>query len=298
MNYLVTGGAGFIGSHLVDRLISDGHRITVVDNLSTGKKENLQIPVIEKDICDNLDDVFAAGKFDAVFHLAALPLVQYSIEHPAETDKINTGGALNVLETARKFNVGRFIFTSSSATYGDQDSLPIAEITLPEPASPYGIQKLTAEYYCRFYHRVHQLKTVSLRLFSVYGPRQSPNGTYGVVARFISLVNAGEPVKIFGDGNQTRDFVFVSDVVRALVTAAATDNDRCFGEIFNIGTGVRTSINELAETIIAGKDIRIEHPPAMVEQRDTQADITKAANLLNWQPKISLEEGIAQITKR
>ncbi len=292
MNYLVTGGAGFIGSHLVDRLLKDGHKVTVIDNFSTGKKENLKLPAIERDVCENLDDIFQSGNFDAVFHLAALPLVQLSIEQPQKTNHISVDGTINLLETIIEFGVERFVFTSSSAAYGDQEILPIAETALPQPSSPYGIQKLSAEHYCRFYAKVHGIKAVSLRLFSVYGPRQSPNGSYGVVARFISQVKSGETLKIFGDGKQTRDFVFVADVVDALLAAANTENAKCFGEVFNIGTSTKTSINRLAELITYGMQAKIDHAPALVEQRDTQADIAKAKKILKWKPAVALAEGL------
>ncbi len=294
MNILVTGGAGFIGSHLVDRLLKDGHKVTVVDNFSTGRLENLKnkgVKLFKQDICKNLDAVFKKGEFDKVFHLAGLPLIQLSIESPEKTAKAAVNGTLFLLETCLKFSVKKFIYISSSAIYGDQADLPMIENEIPNPKSPYGIQKLTGEQYCQFFANVHGLETVIFRGFSVYGPRQIPNSSYGVIPRFIQAVKNGQEIIINGDGLQTRDFVFVSDIIEALVTTAPKG-------IFNLGSGKNISINDLAKKIIGNKKIKIIHHPALVEQKNTLANISKAKKLLNWEPKITLDEGLRLTVSR
>lgn len=285
MNILVTGGAGFIGSHLVDRLLKDGHKVAVVDNFSTGRLENLKnkgVKLFKKDVCENLDAIFKKEKFDKVFHLAGLPLIQLSIENPEKTAKAAVNGTLSLLETCLKFGVKKFVYISSSAIYGNS---PMNEEATPNPLSPYGIQKLTGEQYCQFFANVHGLETVIFRGFSVYGPRQIPNSSYGVIPRFIQAVKNGQEIIINGDGLQTRDFVFVSDIIEALVTTAPKG-------IFNLGSGKNISINDLAKKIIGNKNIKIKHNPALVEQKNTLADISKAKKLLNWSPKVSLDEGL------
>lgn len=302
MNYLVTGGAGFIGSHLVDRLLASGDAVTVVDNFSTGKETNLPknklLKVYSRDICDDLDDVFSAGGFDGVFHLAGLPLVQLSIENPAATAKATVNGTLKLLELSQKYRAHKFIYTSSSAAYGDQKDLPMSEDETPNPISPYGIQKLMGEHYCWFFANVNSLGTIIFRAFSVYGPRQIPNSSYGVIPRFIQAVGRGETITINGDGTQTRDFIFVSDVVDALLASASPKNSFNHGEIFNLGGGKNISINDLANKIIGDKNIQIEHRPALIEQKDTLADISKAKKLLNWEPKVTLDEGLQKTASR
>ena len=291
MNILVTGGAGFIGSHLVDRLLKDGHKVTVIDNFSTGRLENLKnkgVKLFKKDVCENLDAIFKKEKFDKVFHLAGLPLIQLSIENPEKTANAAVNGTLNLLETCLKLGVKKFIYVSSSAVYGNS---PMNEEATPNPLSPYGIQKLTGEQYCQFFANVHGLETVIFRGFSVYGPRQIPNSSYGVIPRFIQAVKNGQEIIINGDGLQTRDFVFVSDIIEALVTTAPKG-------IFNLGSGKNISINDLAKKIIGNKNIKIKHNPALIEQKDTLADISKAKKLLNWEPKITLDEGLRLTVSR
>ncbi|MBI3559340.1 NAD-dependent epimerase/dehydratase family protein [Candidatus Gottesmanbacteria bacterium] len=285
MNYLVTGGAGFIGSHLVDRLLKDGNYVTVLDNFSTGRLENLKnkgVKLFKKDICENLGAVFKKRKFDKVFHLAGLPLIQLSIKNPEETAKSAVNGTLNLLEHCLKFSVKKFVYVSSSAVYGNP---PMNEEATPNPLSPYGIQKLMGEQYCQFFTNIHGLETVIFRAFSVYGPRQIPNNSYGVVPRFIQAVENKKEIVINGDGTQTRDFIFVSDVVEALVTTPSKG-------IFNLGSGQNISINGLAKKIIGKKEIKIIHNPALVEQKDTLADISKSKKILGWEPEVTLEEGL------
>lgn len=301
VNILVTGGAGFIGSHLVDRLLDGGHQVTVIDDFSTGRKENLSpnklLTVHNQDVCANLDKIFKIGKFAAVFHLAGLPLIQLSIEKPLATAKGAVNGALQLLESCLKFGVNKFIYTSSSAVYGNQKKLPTNEEAIAFPLSPYGIQKLTGEHYCWFFANVHSLETIIFRAFSVYGPRQIPNSSYGVVSRFIQAVENKKEIIINGDGTQTRDFIFVSDVVEALLMGISPKNNFRHGEIFNLGSGQKISINDLAAKVIGKKQIKVSHCPALVEQIDTQADTTKAKKLLCWEPKVTLDQGLEEAYK-
>src|SRR3989338_11367348 len=257
--YLVTGGAGFIGSHLVDRLLKDGHEVVVIDDFSLGKKENLpknkKLTVHKKSICEKLDTIFRKHKFDAVFHLAALPRVQFSIAYPRESHEANINGTLNLLLATRDHGVKRFIYSSSSSVYGDQKKLPLVETMMPDPMSPYAFQKLAGEYYCRLFAKLYGLETISLRYFNVYGPRQNPDGAYaGQIPKFFSKLLAGETPVINCDGTQTRDNTFVSDVVEANILSAQLTPafsspqggglEGAWGQAFNIGAGRNTSVNE------------------------------------------------------
>jgi len=297
MKMCVTGGAGFIGSNLVDRLLKDGHEVVVIDDLSSGKTENLpenrNLKFIKKSICDNISkDVDGCT---AVFHLAANPQVQYSIQNPIETNNVNLGGTLNVLDACVKKGVKRFVFSSSCSVYGDQDRLPYIETMKPNPLSPYALHKLTGEHYCRLFRIIHNMETVSLRYFNVYGPRQNPAGNYAcLVPKVITLFHSGKPPLINGDGNQTRDFIFVEDVVEANILAATTRNAAAFGEIFNVGEGIHRSVNEVVSTIkrISGSSIEPIHGPPVIEPRNALADVTKSAKILGWKPRMSFEEGL------
>jgi nucleoside-diphosphate-sugar epimerase len=296
---IVTGGAGFIGSHLTARLLADGHAVTVVDDFSSGKMENLQeyldnprLTVLRMSILDEgMKDIFSGAS--AVFHVAAVPRVQYSIQYPELTSKANIEGTLRVLEAARQAGIRRVIYSSSSSVYGNQESLPLTETMTPDPMSPYALQKLTAEYYCRLYHRLFGLQTVSLRYFNVYGPKQDPSGGYAnLIPRSIRLVKEGHPPVIFGDGSQTRDFTFVEDVVEANILASVSPDERAFGEAFNIGGGKNLSVNEVVASITGGSDIKPEYLPPVIEPKDTLADIGKASLILGWKPGVPFEEGI------
>ena len=302
MTYLVTGGAGFIGSHMVDRLVADGHGVIIVDDFSTGREENIakysgkgQVNVCRQSICGSLDNIFQQQKIDAVFHLAALPRVQFSIRNPQATHEANVNGTLNLLEACRKFGVKRFVFSSSSSVYGDQDTLPLTETMTPNPMSPYALHKLIGEYYCRLYHQLYGLETVSLRYFNVYGARQNPDGDYAcLIPKFIFLIAQGETPTINGDGQQTRDFTYVSDVVEANVLAATTAKANCFGEAFNIGAGSGLSVNEVTDTIakLIGKNITPKHGPAVIEPKHTTADIKKSGGSLRWKPGVEFLVGL------
>ncbi|MCK4394582.1 SDR family oxidoreductase, partial [Candidatus Bipolaricaulota bacterium] len=262
--YLVTGGTGFIGSHLVERLVQDGQRIRVIDNLSTGKKENLEpflseIEFIEGDVRDSELLREAMDSVDYVLHQAAIPSVPRSVEDPLTTNSANVGGTLNVLLAARDAGVKRVVYASSSSIYGDSPVLPKKETMAPDPRSPYAVSKLAGELYCQVFHRVYGLETVCLRYFNVFGPRQDPNSQYsGVVAKFITSLLEGKQVTIFGDGEQSRDFTYVENVVEANLLAVKADG--VSGGVLNIACGDRLSVNELARLLaeIVGADPKLE----------------------------------------
>ena len=299
--FIVTGGAGFIGSHLAGRLIGDGHAVTVIDDLSSGKMENLKEfsghPGLSFRQMSILDEGMAAlfEGASAVFHIAAVPRVQYSIRYPELTNRANIEGTLKVLEAARLSGVRRVVYASSSSIYGNQETLPLHEGMAPNPMSPYALQKLAGEYYCRLYHTLYGLETISLRYFNVYGPKQDPSGGYAnLIPRSISNVLDGRPPVIFGDGLQTRDFTFVGDVVQANLLAAATGNARAFGEVFNIGGGRNISVNEVVGMITAGTGITPEYQAPVIEPKDTLAAIGKAREILGWEPRVPFSEGISK----
>jgi UDP-glucose 4-epimerase len=290
---VVTGGAGFIGSNLVDKLIEKGYDVHVIDNLVAGKKENVNPKAIfhQADICDleAIKPIFVGADF--VFHLAALPRVQDSIDNPIETDKVNVGGTLNVLVAARDTGLKKVILSSSAATYGDQATLPLREDMAATPKSPYGLHKFIGEEYLKLFSEVYKLPTVSLRYFNVYGPRQSAQGSYPlVIAKFMDLRKQGKPLTITGTGNQTRDFVHVHDIARANIMAAESGNVGK-GEVINIGSGVATSVNDIAK-LIGGP---IEHIEARLEPQNSLADTTLAKELLGWSPTILLDKGIQEL---
>lgn len=293
MMYLITGGAGFIGSNLTDELIKQGHRVKIIDNLSTGKKENLNPAAIFCNLdISNLqegEDIFK--NVDGVFHMAALPNVQYSIENPEETHKINVEGTLNTLLFAKKAGVKKVVFSASSAAYGDSTMLPLTEKMPTNPKSPYGLHKLIGEKYCKLFSEIYNLETVSLRYFNVYGKRMADTGAYfTVISVFLKQKALHKPLTIVGDGLQTRDFVHVSDVVRANILAME-NNMVGHGEVINIGSGKNYNVNYIA-SLIGGTT---ENIPPRVEPRDTLADIKKARELLGWVPTVTLENGIQEL---
>ena len=295
----ITGGAGFIGSHLAEELAT-GNSVIIIDDLSTGRKENID-SLIEKDnvrfIMGSILDLNllqeAFGGVDFVFHLAALPSVPRSIKDPQTTNEVNITGTLNVLLAARDNKVKKVIYSSSSSVYGDTPILPKKEDLPACPQSSYAVTKLCGEYYCQVFQQVYQLNTVCLRYFNVYGPRQDPNSQYAaVIPSFISRALAGKPPIIFGNGEQTRDFTFVKDAVVASILAV----DRDATGVFNIGSGNRTSINDLAQLIarlIAIGAKPIYHQPRPGDIRHSLADISKARQI-GYNPKYSLEEGLTK----
>jgi UDP-glucose 4-epimerase len=256
---LITGGAGFIGSHLVEALVTYGEHARVLDDFSTGKRGNLQaavlaaqaagsLQVIEGDVRDLGTVRQAMAGVDCVVHLAAIVSVQQSMADPLTTHAVNVTGTLNVLEAAREANVKRVVLASSCAIYGDSDDLPLQETALPRPLSPYAASKLAGELYCQAFSRAYGLPTTCLRYFNVYGPRHNPNGDYAaVIPRFVARMQAGQPPVIYGDGEQTRDFVYVGDVVRA--TLLACEADGFDGQVFNVASGQRVSLLELVDTL-------------------------------------------------
>lgn len=290
---LVTGGAGFIGGHLVDRLVTEGYDVHIIDDLSASKRENMNakatLHVVDIRNADDLTSLFKETRY--VFHLAALPRVQYSIENPQYTNEVNLTGTLNVLVAARNAGVERVIFSASSAAYGDQKTSPFTEDMIPRPKSPYGLQKLMGEQYCAFFSSYYGLPTVSLRYFNVYGSRMNPEGAYPlVIGHFLKLKHEGKPLTITGDGTQTRDFVHVNDVIQANLLAATAPTVGN-GEVINIGGNSNISINRIAE-LIGGP---VVHIPARLEPHDTLADITKAYAVLGWRPQVTIEDGIRDL---
>ncbi|RJP56298.1 MAG: SDR family oxidoreductase [Candidatus Auribacter fodinae] len=300
--FLVTGGAGFIGSNIVKYLLHNtGHSIRVLDDLSSGKKENLQ-PVMSKidfingDIRDT-DTVEKAVKgVDYVLHLAAIPSVPRSVELPEKTNDVNITGTLRLLIAARDAKVKRFVFSSSSSIYGDSPKMPKEETMIPDPISPYGIHKLTIEYYCRVFRLLYGMPTICLRYFNVFGPSQDPKSEYAaVIPKFITMILQGEHPPIFGDGEQTRDFTYVDNVVQANIAACMTDNEANFGQAFNIACGERISLNDLVREIndILGKNVTpVYLDPRPGDITHSLADVTKAKTGLKYTPAIDLRQGL------
>jgi len=303
--YLVTGGAGFIGSHLVDRLVADGHRVRVLDDFSSGKRANLaeaeraggsRLEVVEGDIRDReILDRLAAG-VDGVFHEAALGSVPRSIEEPALYHEVNGTGTLNVLLAARDAGVGRVLFAGSSSVYGALEALPKREEHPTQPLSPYGLTKLLGEHYLRLFRELYGLETVTLRYYNVFGPRQNPKSQYAaVIPAFISRILAGEPPIVHGDGEQSRDFTFVEDVVTANVLAMSAPAERVAGGLFNVAAGGRHSLNELIGILSAIVDTPVEpvhEPPRPGDIRHSQADIARAREALGFAPRVTFREGL------
>ena len=299
--YLVTGGVGFIGSHIVEELVRRGERVRILDNFSTGKMENVAsfqegIELMEGDL-RHLDTVRQATEgVDYILHQGAIPSVPKSIDNPLDTDESNVRGTLNLLVAARDSGVKKVMYASSSAIYGDTPTLPKQEDMAPQPLSPYAVSKLAGEYYCLVFDGVYGLPTVSLRYFNVYGPRQNPDSQYAaVIPRFIKLVSAGEPPAIYGDGNQTRDFTFVKDVVRANILAA--EQDTC--GVYNVSRGECITVNRLAELIseLAGNNIKPVYEKARPgDILHSLADISKAKEF-GYEPEYDLKTGLAATIK-
>lgn len=294
---VVTGGAGFIGSHIAKELARRGFSVVAIDKMAGGDRSRLEgaegVHLVEADIRDieALRDIFKGAR--CVFHCAALPRVQYSIENPIETNDVNIGGTVSVLEAARKSGVGRVVYAASSSAYGDQQTLPLHEDTPAQPKSPYGLQKYVGELKCRVWNEIHGLPTVSLRYFNVYGPGFDPEGEYAlVIGKFLKQKSEGKPMTIAGDGEQTRDFTHVSDIVRANIAAMESDAVGA-GEVINIGAGNNKTVNRIAE-LIGGPTTTI---PPRIEPRHTRADTTRAKELLGWEPSISIEEGIEELKR-
>jgi len=299
MRYVVTGGAGFIGSHTVDELVRRGHSVVVLDDLSSGKEDNLlesrnKISFIKGSITDLEAVRKAMQEADYVLHLAARTSVPRLVKDPIETNKINVDGTLNVLVAARDAGVKRVVFAASSSAYGETATLPKVETMQPEPISPYGVTKYVGELYGQTFGRVYGLENVALRYFNIFGPRQDPSSPYsGVLAKFcMAFLEETQPV-IFGDGEQTRDFTYVENAVSANLLACEAPN--VSGRVFNIGIGGRFSLNKTVELLaeISGKRLEAKYePPREGDIRDSQADITQAQQLLGYEPLVQFEEGL------
>jgi nucleoside-diphosphate-sugar epimerase len=301
MRYLVTGGAGFIGSNLVTQLVNRREHVRVLDNFSTGRRENLlpladSIELIEGDLTD-LETVREAVRgIDFVLHQGALPSIPRSIEHPIGTHNANVSGTLNLLIASKEAKVKRFIYASSSSVYGDSSDLPKLETHAPSPLSPYAVSKLAGEYYCRVFYQVYGLETVILRYFNIFGINQDPHSAYSaVIPKFVSCMLRQKPPTIFGDGMQSRDFTFVSNVVKA--NLLATQSKSAVGEIVNVASGRAYTLLDLIANIngILRYGIKpLITPPKIGEIRHSLADITKARKLLGYVPEIDFQEGLAK----
>jgi nucleoside-diphosphate-sugar epimerase len=298
---LVTGGAGFIGSNLTEALLKKGCVVRVLDNFSTGRRENLifdkkypSLELIEGDICDLSTCQKAIRKVDYVFHQAALPSVQRSIEDPEASNAINLGGTLNILLAARDEKVKRVIYASSSSIYGDTPTLPKYEEMNPSPLSPYALQKYAGEQYCRLFHQLYGLDTISLRYFNIFGPKQDPNSLYSaVIPKFIDALIHDRPPTVYGDGEQSRDFTYIENVVQANLLAMSAE--RLHGEAVNIACGKRTSLNQLLNVlkeILGSRQSPIYEEPRKGDVRDSLADIRKGKELINYEPTVGIEIGL------
>ena len=292
--YLITGGAGFIGTNLSERLVKEGYAVVVVDDLSSGANpERLPKEVVfhKLDVCNTAELTKVMEGVDYVVHLAALPRVQFSIEHPFETQHANIDGTLSVLESARTAGVKRIVYAASSSVYGDQTVMPLVETLPAQPKSPYGLHKYVGELMMKLWNEIHGIETVSLRFFNVYGPHFDPDGAYAlVIGKFLKQRSEGLPMTITGDGEQSRDFTHVRDIVDAVVRASQNP-DVGKGEVFNVGAGRNVTINEITK-IIGGPT---QYVPARLEPKHTLADSTKIREALGWVPTVSLEEGIAEL---
>jgi UDP-glucose 4-epimerase len=297
-HYLVTGGAGFIGSHLAEALVRRGDTVRVVDNLVTGKRRNLahlpEVEFVEGDLAEFEVAARAMRGIDCVLHQAALPSVPRSVSDPIASNRANVTASLNVLVAARDAGVRRLVYAGSSSAYGNTPLLPKREDMAPNPLSPYALQKLVVEQYCRMFTRLYGLETVTIRYFNVFGPRQDPGSPYsGVISLFSTALLSGRQPVIYGDGNQTRDFTYVANVVDGVLRAAQADN--VAGEVINIATGARISLNALLETMsrIVGTRTGAVHAPERAgDVRDSLADISKARTLLGYEPSVGLDEGL------
>jgi UDP-glucose 4-epimerase len=297
-SYLVTGGAGFIGSHIAEELLRRGHRVRVVDSLITGKRRNLEplhgVEFLEGDLADLSVAQRAVDGMEYVLHQAAIPSVPRSVKDPLTSNRANIDASLNVLVAARGAGVKRLVYAGSSSAYGDTETLPKREDMPTKPLSPYALQKLVVEQYCQMFTRLYGFETVAIRYFNVFGPRQDPGSPYsGVISLFATALLSGRQPLIYGDGEQTRDFTYVANVVDGVLRASESPD--VSGEVINVATGGRISLNELLRTMnrILGTETHAIYLDVRAgDVRDSQADITKARQLLGYAPLVDLEEGL------
>ena len=297
--YLVTGGAGFIGSNLVKALLAKGDKVRVLDNFATGKRENIrpvldQIDLIEGDIRDLEVVKRAVQGSDYILHQAALPSVPRSVADPISSTTANIDGTVNLLVTAKDAGVQKFVMASSSSVYGDSPTLPKHEDMIPNPLSPYALTKLAGEYYCRVFSRLYKIKTLCLRYFNVFGPGQDPNSQYAaVIPKFITAILRGLPPTVFGDGEQSRDFTYIDNVIQANLLAAKSEVGD--GTVFNIACGHRITLNNLLKElkiILPQETMPIYQAPRPGDVKHSLADVSKAQKYLGFNPKVSLQEGL------
>jgi nucleoside-diphosphate-sugar epimerase len=297
-SYLVTGGAGFIGSHLAEALIGRGHTVRVVDNLAGGKRSNLAhvagVELLEGDLADMAVAERAVRGMEYVLHQAAIPSVPRSVDDPVSSNRANVTATLNVLVAARDARVKRLVYAGSSSAYGNAPTLPKREDMTPNPLSPYALQKVVGEQYCQMFTQLYGLETVTIRYFNVFGPRQDPGSPYsGVISLFSTALLAGRRPTIYGDGEQTRDFTYVANVVDGVLRACEAPN--VAGDVINVATGGRISLNELLRVMnrIVGSTVEPIYADARAgDVKDSQADIAKARALLGYEPTVGLEEGL------
>jgi len=306
MNYLITGGAGFIGSNLTEALLAAGHKVRILDNFLTGKRENIAgfaekfggaYELFEGDLRDLVATRKACEGVEVVLHQGALPSVPRSVANPSLSDAINVGGTVSILVAARDAGVRRVVFAASSSAYGDTPELPKRETMTPNPKSPYAAQKLVGEHYMRIFFEVYGLETVSLRYFNVFGPKQDPASMYAaVIPRFITSVRSGKPPTVYGDGLQTRDFTYIDNVVQANLAASQAPRQAC-GKTFNIACGERISLLDILEIVygLAGRRVAPNFEPSRPgDVRDSLADISLAQGLLGYDPKVAFPVGLSR----
>jgi len=299
--YLVTGGAGFIGSHIVEQLVRDGESARVLDNFATGKRENLapfsaRIELFEGDLRDKADCARACAGVEIIFHEGAVPSVPKSVEDPATSHEANVDGTFNILMAARQAGCRRVIYAASSSAYGDQPELPKRETARPDPLSPYAVNKLVGEHYLSVFHKCWGLETISLRYFNVFGPRQDPKSQYAAaIPAFVTAILRGEPPTVYGDGEQTRDFTYIENVVHANLLAARAP--KLSGEVINVACGERVSVNQIIQEVnqLLGKSIRPNYVPQRPgDVKHSLADISLARQIIGFEPVVGFAEGLSR----
>jgi UDP-glucose 4-epimerase len=299
MRALVTGGAGFIGSHIAQRLVETGHDVVALDNLFTGSRANLagiadRVRFVEGDVRDLATVEECAAGCDVIFHEAAIVSVPLSVERPQESHDVNIQGTLNVLQAARKARTRRVVYASSAAIYGEEPTLPKVEAMRPEPISPYGVEKIAGEHYLATWSKLFAVETVALRYFNVFGPRQDPRSPYsGVISIFVDRILSGRPITFFGDGTQCRDFVYVANVVDANILAATREG--VSGRVYNVACGTRTTLAELASLVerAAGRSVERTFAEARAgDIKESVADIARARSELGYVPVVGVEDGL------